>query len=122
MLLTGHIGKLIKISGGIMNTHSREGDCRMELLAAAALLEGVDTETVCQLLSCAVTEEALQILKKTGKQNAVMERIMEKIMFYLNKRAGQNLRIECIMYSSEAGELAASSGAKELLQEIMKEH
>lgn len=122
MLLTGHIGKLIKISGGIMNTHSREGDCRMELLAAAALLEGVDTETVCQLLSCAVTEEALQILKKTGKQNAVMERIMEKIIFYLNKRAGQNLRIECIMYSSEAGELAASSGAKELLQEIMKEH
>ena len=28
MLLTGHIGKLIKVAGGIMNTHSREADCR----------------------------------------------------------------------------------------------
>lgn len=26
MLLTGHIGKLIKVAGGIMNTHSREAD------------------------------------------------------------------------------------------------
>ncbi len=35
MLLTGHIGKLIKLSGGIMNTHSKEGDCRMELLVSS---------------------------------------------------------------------------------------
>lgn len=35
IILTGHIGKLIKVAGGIMNTHSKEGDCRMELLAAA---------------------------------------------------------------------------------------
>ena len=37
MLLTGHIGKLIKVAGGIMNTHSHEGDCRMELLAAVKM-------------------------------------------------------------------------------------
>ena len=37
MLLTGHVGKLIKVSGGIMNTHSKEADCRMELLSAAAM-------------------------------------------------------------------------------------
>lgn len=36
VLLAGHIGKLIKLSGGIMNTHSKEGDCRAELMAAAA--------------------------------------------------------------------------------------
>ena len=38
MLLTGHIGKLIKVAGGIMNTHSQEGDCRMELITSSALL------------------------------------------------------------------------------------
>ena len=37
MLLTGHIGKLVKVAGGIMNTHSKEGDCRMELLVAASV-------------------------------------------------------------------------------------
>ena len=44
MLLTGHIGKLIKVAGGIMNTHSHEGDCRMELLAAAGIRENVSLE------------------------------------------------------------------------------
>ena len=33
-LLVGHIGKLVKLSGGMWNTHSKCGDCRMELLAA----------------------------------------------------------------------------------------
>ena len=33
-LLVGHIGKLVKLSGGMWNTHSKYGDCRMELLAA----------------------------------------------------------------------------------------
>ena len=62
ILLTGHIGKLVKVSGGIMNTHSKEGDCRMELLAGAAILEGADIETVKKILGCVVTEEALHIL------------------------------------------------------------
>ena len=50
MLMTGHIGKLIKVSGGIMNTHSREADCRMELLAAAALMEDVEADLATKIL------------------------------------------------------------------------
>lgn len=122
MLLTGHIGKLIKVSGGMMNTHSKEGDCRMELLAAAAIWEGVDAGTVCRFLKCAVTEEALAILKKTDKFTKVMNRIMEKIIFYLNRRGAGKIQIECMMYSNEYGELACSEGAKELLKEIMEEN
>ena len=36
VLLAGHIGKLGKLSGGIMNTHSRFADCRTELFCAHA--------------------------------------------------------------------------------------
>ena len=35
-LLIGHIGKLVKIAGGMFNTHSKYGDCRMDILAAQA--------------------------------------------------------------------------------------
>ena len=28
-LLVGHVGKLVKLAGGMLNTHSRWGDCRM---------------------------------------------------------------------------------------------
>ena len=40
VLLVAHIGKLVKVAGGIMNTHSRCADCRTELFCAhAAVLE-----------------------------------------------------------------------------------
>ena len=118
ILLTGHIGKLIKVSGGIMNTHSKEGDCRMELLAGASILEGEKIENVKQILGCVVTEEALHILESSGLLKKTMDRIMEKICYYLRKRAAGKVEIECIMYSKEFGELAASKQAEELLKQI----
>lgn len=40
VLLVGHIGKLVKVAGGIMNTHSRMADCRTELFCTYAALAG----------------------------------------------------------------------------------
>ena len=33
VLLIGHIGKLVKLAGGMFNTHSKYGDCRMDILS-----------------------------------------------------------------------------------------
>ncbi|MFT4144192.1 MAG: cobalt-precorrin-5B (C(1))-methyltransferase CbiD [Mobilitalea sp.] len=118
VLLTGHIGKLIKLSGGIMNTHSKEADCRMELMAAAGLRAGISGELAKTILDCVTTEEALEQLKKSGKLVSVMEHILSKACFYLNKRALGKMQLECIMYSNDFGELARSSGALELLQQL----
>ena len=108
MLLTGHIGKLIKLAGGIMNTHSREADCRMELLSAFAIRYGLEPEKVLKLQDCLTTEEAIGILKEAGILNQVMNYAMERIVYYVNKRSKDMLKIDCIMYSNEYGELANS--------------
>lgn len=122
MLLTGHIGKLIKVSGGIMNTHSKEGDARMELLAAAVIRAGGSTDTLRGILNCRVTEEALDIIQ--GESPALlrksMESVMDRILYYLRKRAGEELPVECILYSNEFGLLAASPGAMDMLEELRK--
>lgn len=113
MLLTGHIGKLIKLAGGIMNTHSKEGDCRMELLAAFSVKQGVDIQTVEKILACVTTEEAVRILQDSGQQQSVMDYAMERICYYVNKRAKGEMRVDCIMYANEFGELAKSKEAAE---------
>ena len=46
ILLIGHVGKLIKVAAGVMNTHSRQADCRMEVFASHAAMAGADPETV----------------------------------------------------------------------------
>lgn len=122
MLLTGHIGKLIKVSGGIMNTHSKEGDARMELLAAGVIRAGGSTDTLRGILNCRVAEEALGIIQGESPEllRKSMESVMDRILYYLRKRAGEELPVECILYSNEFGLLAASPGAMDMLEELRK--
>lgn len=113
MLLTGHIGKLIKLVGGIMNTHSREGDCRMELIAALAIRADVDQALVRRILNCVTTQEVVKLLRESGKDRQVFDDAMQRICYYLNKRAEGKMQVDCIMYANEFGELAKSRGAEE---------
>ncbi|MBQ9866276.1 MAG: cobalamin biosynthesis protein CbiD [Lachnospiraceae bacterium] len=99
MLLCGHIGKLIKVSGGIMNTHSKEADCRMEFMAAAALRAGADAHTALKILDMNTTDEALEYLYEGGLGDKTLSYIHERILFYLNNRAGGAVQIDCVVFS-----------------------
>ena len=79
MVLVGHVGKLIKVSGGIMNTHSREADCRMELLAEAAVRSNASKETVLKILDSVSTEEAYEYLIKECVEKQCFEHIKERV-------------------------------------------
>ena len=118
MLLTGHIGKLVKVSGGIMNTHSREADCRVELLASAGLRAGVSRANLMKILDSTTTTEAIAYLEEENKTKPVMEYLMERILYYTNRRAGGKMRIECILYDNQYGELAKSEDAEKFLNEL----
>jgi len=58
VILLGHIGKLIKVSGGIFHTHNRVADARMEILLAHAALAGLDIDTLKHLAEFPTTEGA----------------------------------------------------------------
>lgn len=62
ILLIGHIGKLVKVAAGIMNTHSRWADGRMEVLCAGAVMAGAQTDLCKKILECITTDDALQLL------------------------------------------------------------
>ena len=111
LLLVGHIGKLIKVAGGIMNTHSREADCRMEILASPGLLCGADGGTARSILRCALTDEAVEILDEAGIKQAVMNMAVERICGNLERRT-EKMKIECMMFSNKFGELGKSREAE----------
>ncbi|MDD3367878.1 MAG: cobalt-precorrin-5B (C(1))-methyltransferase CbiD [Lachnospiraceae bacterium] len=121
ILVTGHIGKLVKVAGGIMNTHSREGDCRMELLMAAALHAGGDNSLLKDIMECVSTEEAMHLIEMAGIRDKTMQYLLEQILYHLRKRAGDHMNVECIIYANTLGELAKSNGADMLLQRIQEE-
>ena len=121
ILLAGHIGKLVKAAAGIMNTHSRNADGRMEILTAHAAVLGAKKETVQALMECITTEEALEILKEQGLLEAVTERLLERMKFYINHRSGGMLSCEIITFSMKLGVLGETAGAEALLERIADE-
>ncbi len=118
LILVGHAGKLVKVSGGIMNTHSKEADCRMELIAAAAVRCHTPSRAVLEILDAATTEEACGILKKEGKLQECFALITDRISYHLNKRAGDRMDVQCIVYSVEYGILGKTGRAEEYLREV----
>jgi len=121
ILLCGHLGKLVKVSGGIMNTHSSVADCRMELMAAAAGYAGVSTEGIRQILDCVSTDAAYDIVVGEGCEAAFMARVMERIEFYLKKRAAGRLGVECVVFTKVFGLLGETPGARGLLKRLTEE-
>ncbi len=61
VLFVSHIGKFIKLAGGIMNTHSRSSDSRAELCAAFALRAGISAKEALRILDTVTTDEAVKI-------------------------------------------------------------
>lgn len=119
-LLVGHIGKLVKIAGGMMNTHSKYGDCRMEILAAHAGIAGLSPEKIGEILQCVACDDALRIIKDAGCFEKTMMGLTEKVMFHLRHRAGEDMEIGTILFSKEYGLLAKSDNAMELIEKITK--
>ena len=117
-LLIGHIGKIVKLAGGMFNTHSRWGDCRAEIFAAHAALSGAGNETVAQIMDSAMTDDMLRLLDSEGLKDAVMRSIMRKIEFQLTQRHLGAMRAGVITFSNVYGILGMTGDAEEILRNI----
>lgn len=116
ILFVSHIGKFIKVAGGIMNTHSRNSDARMEILAANALRAGAEPAVIKEVLEALTTEEGIAVLLKNDQLKDTMKLIMEKIYFYLNNRSYGNLELSLVAFSNEIGELGRIGDVEGLLK------
>jgi len=120
ILLVGHIGKFIKLSGGIMNTHSSFGDCRMEILASYAALFGAGRKCIEEIFSCAVCDEALDIIENAGVLDKVMNHAVKQAQEHLKRHVAKDSCIGVVFFSNKRGLLAKSSGAEEILSKWKK--
>ena len=115
LLLIGHLGKLVKLGSGIMNTHSKYADGRMETLSSCVLLAGGTGELARRILDCNTTDEAVEVLWMAAFLPPVMEQLMKKIDSALKQRAFEGLRIEAVVFSNRFGVLGKTKGAEQLM-------
>ncbi len=122
MLFVGHIGKLVKVAGGIRNTHSKYGDHRMEILTALTKeVLGDDPRfdrISAALADCVSTDEAVRILKEEGTDAPVLRLMTERVKAVMDGWSGGKMNVEVVIFSNVYGELGRSGGAVAYMEEL----
>ena len=130
VLFAGHLGKLIKVAGGVMNTHSKYGDRRMEILAdcLAETLDLVETsyetrdldrcraEIMKQILAMNTTDEAAEFLDSLNLLTPMMKTATDRIKSVLEKAF--EIETEVIVFSGSAGILGMTPGAAAFAEQL----
>ena len=116
LLLIGHSGKLVKLSQGVMNTHSKYADCRTELFALQAMLHGASREVGQEIYKCLTTDEVTKVLRREGLFDEVMAEITAKIDFYMQHRVHGKIKTAALMFSNVYGILGKTAQADELIR------
>ncbi len=121
ILLVGHVGKLVKLGIGARNTHSSNGDGRMETLAACALAAGADGELARSLLSCATTDAALALLDAADLLEETMAELGQRIQATLERWTPESTQIGFVCFSNREPfdrVLTQSRGAEDLVRRL----
>ena len=121
ILIVGHIGKLVKLGAGIMNTHSSCADGRMDVLVTCGVLAGADTETLKQIPDCATVDAAMDILDEAGYLDKTAEVLEKRMDFYLQNRVKSEVKIGAVSFSYKRDLLVKTSLADELIKAITEE-
>lgn len=120
ILIYGHIGKMVKLGSGIMNTHSSYADGRMETLIACGALAGLDNSLLCRLNDCATADAALDILYESGQAQNLLDVLTERIHGYLQARTKGEAKTGAVIFSYQHDMLLKTQYADEILDLAVK--
>ncbi|MCC0783888.1 cobalt-precorrin-5B (C(1))-methyltransferase [Clostridioides sp. ES-S-0108-01] len=118
ILMAGHIGKFIKVSAGIFNTHSKVADARSEILVANLALMGATYEFLNKINQCLTAEEAVELINNSEYRqvyNILSNKCRERVKQYLNEDS-DDIDVEVIMFSMDKSLLGKSDNADALVE------
>ena len=117
ILMAGHIGKFIKISAGIFNTHSKVCDARNEIIIANLALIGADLDFLKKINKCVTAEGAVEVIDKskyTEIYDILCNRCKERVEEYLN----EDIQVEVYMFRMDKSLLGKSINADLLTEDF----
>ncbi len=100
ILLVGHIGKFVKLGIGMFNTHSHNGDGRIETLLSCALDAGANIEILKEIQKCVTTNAVLDILYENDLLDKTMEVLNERIQHNIDRRVPDDINVGFICFAN----------------------
>lgn len=119
VLMVGHMGKFVKVAGGIFSTHSKDSDARMEIIMANLALLGAPVELLEKVDQCITTDAAGTLIEEYHYEE-VYQVLVDKMKFRserLLRNRKPEVSIDVITFGTEAGYLASTQTLEEIAEE-----
>ena len=118
ILMAGHIGKFIKISAGIFQTHSKVCDARNEIMIANLALLGADLDFLNKINECVTTEGAVEIIDDSRYKdiyNILCDKCRNRVEQYLNE---DDIEVGIYMFRMDKSLLGKSANADLIMEDF----
>ena len=119
VLMVGHMGKFVKVAGGIFSTHSKDSDARMEIIMANLALLGAPVELLEKVDQCITTDAAGSLIEEYHYEE-VYQVLVDKMKFRserLLRNRKPEVSIDVVTFGTEAGYLASTQTLEEIAEE-----
>ena len=119
VLMVGHMGKFVKVAGGIFSTHSKDSDARMEIIMANLALLGAPVELLEKVDQCITTDAAGTLIEEYHYEE-VYQVLVDKMKFRserLLRNRKPEVSIDVVTFGTEVGYLASTQTLEEIAEE-----
>ena len=119
VLMVSHMGKFVKVAGGIFSTHSKDSDARMEIIMANLALLGAPVELLEKVDQCITTDAAGTLIEEYHYEE-VYQVLVDKMKFRserLLRNRKPEVSIDVVTFGTEAGYLASTQTLEEIAEE-----
>lgn len=117
ILIGGFVGKLVKVAGGTMNTHSHISDGRLETICTHLALAGAELSVIKRVYESVTTKKALEIMREE-KLLGVWDAMVQKAEFHCQKRVRDLAQVAVVFLDEKNQILAESENTKKIRQEV----
>lgn len=119
IIFSGHLGKLVKVAGGILNTHSKYGDGRMEIIWEHTKPFVLGDIRLCQslkknIMESVMVDEAIRHLREVNLDGKVLGSLLKSIETVIRNKIFETreevyeIEIGVIIFSNKYGLLIES--------------
>lgn len=117
VIIVGHLGKAVKLAGGIFQTHSRYADCRMEILTAHAALLGAGHDVLERIFAAKTTSAVTEIIADAGLEE-IYRRLGQAALARCRAFTYNEIEYGLIIFGDDNRPLFMDANAEAFLKEL----
>lgn len=121
VLVVGQVGKMLKVAGGSLHTHSKYSDGRLETLAALSAASGASRPEVQEILEKNTADEACKAIHQLPWGSEALKNAAERVAAVVTRKIPDLEKVGVVLFALPCQVLAVSGQVDSIVGKLKKE-